>query len=75
MTTACRCDAGTPRPDDFEIYLLHTASEYVLATRDTAFLDSPARPYNSSAAGEGAGGDGDGDDANSTVLELLMRAV
>lgn len=28
----------TPRPDDFEVYLMLAASEYVLATRDLEFL-------------------------------------
>ncbi len=33
------------RPSDLDLWLLYTASEYVLATRDRALLDEPISPY------------------------------
>ena len=52
---------GAPEPDDFEMYLLLTASEYVLHTKDVAFLSHRVRTFNSSGT--------------ATVLELLLRAM
>ena len=40
--SAARWPAGVvPRPDDFELYLLHLVIEYVSATKDKAFLSEP----------------------------------
>ena len=52
------------RPSDSELWLLWSASEYVLATRDTSFLEEriPAPPRAQAQAGD------------PTVLELLSRA-
>ena len=52
---ARHCDArvshraqGAPEPDDFELYLLLAASEYVLQTKDLAFLSERFCSFNSS---------------------------
>ena len=37
--------ASMPRPDDFELYLLHLATEYISATKDTAFLSELVNAY------------------------------
>lgn len=52
---------NTPRPDDFEMYLLWTVSEYVLGTKDTMFLTEPMSPYNTTRMG-------------ATVLDTLIAA-
>ena len=39
---------GAPEPDDFELYLLLSASEYILQTKDVAFLSEPLPAYNTS---------------------------
>ena len=39
---------GAPEPDDFELYLLLAASEYVLQTKDLAFLSESFCSFNSS---------------------------
>ncbi len=51
------------RPSDLELWLLCAASEYVLATRDRAFLDEAIAPYPQ--AGIPAG--------KTTVREMLVR--
>ena len=38
---------GAPEPDDFELYLLLAAAEYILATKDVAFLAEALSGYNS----------------------------
>ena len=48
-----------PRPDDFELYLLHLATEY--ATKDTAFLYEHISAY--------------GETQTHTVLQGLLRAA
>jgi hypothetical protein len=53
------------RPSDSELWLLWLASEYVLATRDTAFLDQriPAYARSEKSSAE-----------DPTVLELLLKS-
>ena len=53
--------AVMPRPDDFELYLLHLATEYVSATRDVDFLAQKVSMY--------------GETATHTVLEGLIKAA
>lgn len=52
------------RPSDLEMWLLWTASEYVLATRDKEFLDETIPPYPHRNASRG----------DPTVRELLARS-
>ena len=54
---------GTPAPDDFELYLLHLATEYVSATKDVSFLLSEADAVHAY-----------GETATHTVLEGLLAA-
>ena len=51
---------STPQPDDFELYLLHLATEYVSATKDTAVLQDLVCGY--------------GDGVTTTVLSALLEA-
>ena len=51
---------STPQPDDFELYLLHLATEYVSATKDTGVLLDLVSGY--------------GDGATNTVLSALLEA-
>lgn len=51
---------STPQPDDFELYLLHLATEYISATKDTAVLLDLVSGY--------------GDGATRTVLSALLEA-
>jgi hypothetical protein len=53
---------STPRPDDFELYLLHLAVEYVSATKDRHFLSETVNYY-------------DGDDDGHSVLHGLCVAA
>ena len=46
--TGLLTDAGAPEPDDFELYLLLAAAEYVLQTKDVTFLIEPVHAYNTS---------------------------
>lgn len=48
-------------PDDLEFYVLHSVAEYVLATRDLAFLQEPVHFYN--------------DTAQQTVLQILQHVM
>ena len=54
-------DPNKPMPDDFEVYLMWTVSEYLLATKDLAFLSDTVTMYNSTT--------------EITVLEGLERAL
>ena len=53
---------GTPRPDDFEVYLVWAVSEYVIATKDTAFLSENISLYGGSKT------------ETHSVVDLLVRA-
>ena len=52
---------NTPAPDDFELYILHLATEYVSATKDENFLAEPVHKY--------------GETSSHTVLEALLEAA
>ena len=52
---------GAPEPDDFELYLLLAASEYVLSTKDATFLSEHVHSYNTSRT--------------KPLVEHLVRAV
>ena len=52
---------NTPAPDDFELYILHLATEYVSATKDVEFLAEPVHKY--------------GETSRRTVLEALLEAA
>tara|TARA_B110000208_G_scaffold46860_1_gene62157 strand:- start:269 stop:3316 length:3048 start_codon:yes stop_codon:yes gene_type:complete len=51
---------NTPQPDDFELYLLHLATEYVSATKDVGFLFEQVHAY--------------GETSTHSVLSALLEA-